>query len=169
MSDTTFDPKSILETYRTAFAPAIKAQREGVKALDRVGRYQYDVAGDYLEWGLAQASAALVAQTPSDFLSKQLELTTALGEKLRARAQEFVALATDAQTSFVETAKESAVKVAGEANKATADTAKATADAAKAAADAGKATAYTAKATAYTAKAAVDTGRAAAQTRKKMS
>jgi len=38
---------------------AIQAQQEGVKTLDRVGRYQYDVAGDYLEWGLAQAKAAL--------------------------------------------------------------------------------------------------------------
>ena len=131
MSDTTFDPKSIFDSYRSAFAPAIKAQQEGVKALDRVGRYQYDVAGDYLEWGLAQAKAALDAQTPADFVSKQVELTTALGEKLRARAQEFVSLATDAEMSFVETAKEPAVKVAAEANKAAANTVKAAAPAKK--------------------------------------
>jgi hypothetical protein len=145
MSDTTFDPKSIFETYRTAFAPAIKAQQEGVKALDRVGRYQYDVAGDYLEWGLAQAKAALVAQTPADFVSKQVELTTTLSEKLRARAQEFVALATDAQTSFVESTvdstKESGAKVAAETGKAAAGTAKAAAEGSKAAADSVKAAA----------------------------
>jgi len=99
MSDTTFDPKSIFETYKSAFAPALKAQQEGVKALDRVGRYQYAVAGDYLEWSLAQAKAAIGAQTPAEFVSKQVELTTALSEKLRARAQEFVKLATDAQTA----------------------------------------------------------------------
>jgi hypothetical protein len=143
MSDTTFDPKSIFDTYRTAFAPAIKAQQEGVKALDRVGRYQYDVAGDYLEWGLAQAKAALVAQTPADFVSKQVELTTALSEKLRARAQEFAALATDAQSSFVETSKESAVKVAAEADKIAAGATRATANMAKAAADTVKAAAQT--------------------------
>ena len=45
MSDTTFDPKTIFENYRNAFAPALKAQQEGVKTLDRVGRYQFDVAG----------------------------------------------------------------------------------------------------------------------------
>src|ERR1035438_9157192 len=100
MSDSTFDPKAIFETYRNAFAPTLKAQQEGVKAIDRLGRYQYAVAGDYLEWSLAQAKAALAAQTPSDFVPKQVELTTALSEKLRARAQEFVTLATDAQTSF---------------------------------------------------------------------
>src|ERR1700690_840682 len=100
MTDTTFDPKTIFETYRSAFAPALKVQQESVKALDRVGRYQYAVAGDYLEWSLAQAKAALAAQTPADFVSKQVELTTALSEKLRARAQEFVTLATDVQAGF---------------------------------------------------------------------
>ncbi len=100
MSDISFDPKTILESYRSAFAPALKAQQEGVKALDRVGRYQYAVAGDYLEWSLAQAKAAIGAQSPADFVSKQVELTTALSEKLRARAEEFVKLAADAQIWF---------------------------------------------------------------------
>lgn len=121
MSDSTFDPKAIFESYRNAFAPALKAQQEGVKVLDRVGRYQYDVAGDYLEWGLAQAKAALTAQTAADFVSKQAELTTALSEKLRARAQEFIALASDSQSSFVEMTKESAASVAAQSTKATAE------------------------------------------------
>jgi phasin family protein len=119
MTDTTFDPKSIFETYRNAFAPALKAQQEGVKALDRVGRYQYAVAGDYLEWSLAQAKAALAAQTPADFVSKQVELTTALSEKLRARAQEFVTLATDAQTSFTNVVTDITDKVVAETKKKT--------------------------------------------------
>ena len=71
MSDISFDPKSIFESYRNAFAPALKAQQEGVKALDRVGRYQYAVAGDYLEWSLAQAKALLDAQSPTELVSKQ--------------------------------------------------------------------------------------------------
>lgn len=119
MTDTAFDPKTIFETYRNAFAPALKAQQEGVKALDRVGRYQYAVAGDYLEWSLAQAKAALGAQTPTDFVSKQVELTTALSEKLRARAQEFVNLATDAGTSFTNVVNEATSKVVAETKKKT--------------------------------------------------
>src|SRR5271156_900546 len=117
MTDTTFDPKTIFETYRNAFAPALKAQQEGVKALDRVGRYQYAVAGDYLEWSLAQARAAVAAQTPAEFVSKQVELTTALSEKLRARAQEFVKLSTDAQTGFSEVVSDSVTKIAAESKK----------------------------------------------------
>jgi phasin family protein len=112
MSDSTFDPKAIFETYRNAFAPALKAQQEGITAIDRVGRYQYAVAGDYLEWSLAQAKAALGAQSPAEFVSKQVELTTALSEKLRARAQEFVTLATETQNNFTNAVSEASAKVA---------------------------------------------------------
>jgi hypothetical protein len=117
MSDTLFDTKSILQTYRQAFDPVLKAQQEGVKVVDRVGRYQYAVAGDYLEWSLAQANAALAAQTPADFVSKQVELTTTLSEKLQARAQEFVTIATEAQTTFTEAAQEATNKVTEETKK----------------------------------------------------
>jgi phasin family protein len=117
MSDTTFDPTTIFDTYKTALAPARKAQQESLKALDRVGRYQYAVAGDYLEWSLAQAKIAVAAQSPAEFVSKQVELTTALGERLRARAQEFVKLTADAQTGFSEAVNESVTKVAAEAKK----------------------------------------------------
>jgi phasin family protein len=112
MNDSTFDPKAIFETYRNALAPALKGQQEGLKAIDRAGRYQYAVAGDYLEWSLAQAKAALSAQTPAEFVSKQVELTTALSEKLRARAQEFVTLATDTQTGFTDVVSDATAKVA---------------------------------------------------------
>ena len=112
MTESTFDPMAIFETYRNAFAPALKAQQESITAIDRVGRYQYAVAGDYLEWSLAQAKAALGSQTPAEFVSKQVELTTALSEKLRARAQEFVTLATEAQNSFTNTVNEASAKAA---------------------------------------------------------
>jgi phasin family protein len=117
MSETTFDPKTIFESYRNAIAPALKVQQEGVKALDRVGRYQYAIAGDYLEWSLAQAKAAVAAQSPVEFVSKQVELTTALSERLRARAQEFVKLAADAQTGFNDAVNESVNKVVAETKK----------------------------------------------------
>jgi hypothetical protein len=112
MSNSTFDPKAIFETYRSAFAPALKAQQDGIAAIDRFGRYQYAVAGDYLEWSLSQAKAVVGAQTPADFVSKQVELTTALSEKLRARVQEFVTLATEAQNSFTSAVNEATAKVA---------------------------------------------------------
>ena len=118
MSNTTFDPKTILEAYRKTFAPTAKAQQEGVQLIDRVGRYLYAVAGDYLEWTLAQAKAVTAAQTPTDFVSKQTEVANALAEKLRARAQEFVTLATEAQSSFSQLVSEATAKVAEATKKA---------------------------------------------------
>src|SRR5258708_38971459 len=73
-------------------------------------RSQYAVAGDYLEWSLAQAKAALGAQTPAEFVSKQVELTTALSENLRARAQEFVTLATETQNGITNAVNEPTAK-----------------------------------------------------------
>jgi len=118
MNNTTFDLNTIIDAYRKTFAPTAKAQQEGVNVIDRVGRYQYAVAGDYLEWTLAQAKAALGAQTPTDFVSKQMELANALGEKLRARAQEFVTLATEAQSSFSQVVSDTTAKVAEVTKKA---------------------------------------------------
>ena len=108
----------MLDAYRTAFAPTLKAQQEGLKAIDRAGRYQYAVAGDYLEWSLAQGKAALAAQTPAEFVSKQVELATALSEKLRGRVQEFITLATDAQTGFSEVVSQATAKVVDATKKA---------------------------------------------------
>jgi len=112
MTNTAFDPKSIYDAYLNAFAPALKAQQEGIKALDRLSHYQYAVAGDYLDWSIAQAKAAAGAQTPAEFLSKQTELANALTEKLRARSKEFVSLATDAQASFTDVMSEATAKAA---------------------------------------------------------
>jgi phasin family protein len=102
MSDTTFDPKTIIENYRAAFAPALKVQQEGVKALERFGRYQYAVAGDYLEWILTQAKTVFEATTPTAFFSKQTELSSAFSEKIRVRGQELATIATEAQTTVTQ-------------------------------------------------------------------
>ncbi|HME38735.1 MAG TPA: phasin family protein [Steroidobacteraceae bacterium] len=119
MSNLPFDPTSIFEAYRNAFAPALKAQQESVKAIERLGRYQYAVAGDYLEWSLAHASAAAGVKTPADLVTKQVELATALSEKLRVRAQEFVTLATEAQSSFTQVVSEATAKAAAMTKDAT--------------------------------------------------
>ena len=120
MNNSTFDPKTLFETYRNAFAPALKAQQESVKAIERLGRYQYAVAGDYLEWSLAHANAAVGVKTPAELVTKQAELATALSEKQRMRAQEFVSLATDAQASFTQVVNEATAKAADLTKDATA-------------------------------------------------
>jgi len=119
MTDRTFDLNTWLETYRESFASFSKAQQEGFKALERFARFNYAVAGDYLEAGLAHAKAALTAraavgtQAVADLFAKQAELGNQLSEKLRARAQEFSSLASDVQESVSNLATDAANRAAG--------------------------------------------------------
>jgi hypothetical protein len=94
-----------LDTYRETYASFSKAQHEGLRALERFARFQYAVAGDVLEAGLAQAKATLGArpafgtQAIVELLEKQAELSTQLSEKIRERAHEFSTLAAEVQES----------------------------------------------------------------------
>jgi len=118
MTDSTFDPKAIFETYRNAFAPTLKAQQEGLKALDRAGRYQYAVAGDYLEWSLAQAKASVGPKSAAELIGQQTSLNLSLSDKLRARAEEFSKIATETQGAVTQWLDETSAKVAEKAKKA---------------------------------------------------
>lgn len=112
MTDQTFDPNALLETYRNALAPALHAQQEGLKALDRLARYQYAVAGDYLEWSLSQAQALLGAKTPAEIVAKQSELGSKISEQLRGRVQELNTIASEAQSTLSQLFNEASAKVA---------------------------------------------------------
>jgi Phasin protein len=119
MTDRTFELNTWLETYKETVASFSKAQQDGFKALERFARFNYAVAGDCLEAGLAQAKAALTAraavgtQAVADLLAKQAELSNQLSEKLRARAQEFSTLASEVQESVSSFAAEAASRAAG--------------------------------------------------------
>ncbi len=119
MSDRMYDLNTWLETYKETVASFSKAQQDGFKALERFARFNYAVAGDCLEAGLAHARAALTAraavgtQAAADLLAKQAELGNQLSEKLRVRAQEFSTLASDVQESVSNFATEAATRAAG--------------------------------------------------------
>jgi phasin family protein len=100
MTDRIFDPNALLETYRNAFAPAFQAQQEGIKAIERLARYQYAVAGDYLEWTLTQAQAVVAAKSPAELVAKQTELSSKIGEQLRGRVQELTTIASESQKTM---------------------------------------------------------------------
>ena len=118
MNDKTFDPSTFVESFRNSLAPLLRAQTESLKALDRFAHHQYAIAGDYLEYGLAQAKAAVAAKTPNDLLAAQTELSTRLTEQLRARAQEFSTIAAEAQTMLNQFFSEATAKVAEVTKKA---------------------------------------------------
>ena len=118
MTDHTFDPTAMIETYRNAFAPALHAQHEGLKALERMARFQYAVAGDYMEWSLSQAQAVLAAKSPVEFAAKQAELGSKIGEQLRGRAQELTTITRESQSTLNQLFSEASAKVAALSKKA---------------------------------------------------
>jgi phasin family protein len=118
MTDRTFDPNTWLDAYRETFASVHKAQEEGFKAIERLARFNYAVAGDCLDAGIAQAQASFAAKTPAELLAKQTELGSRLTEKLRARAQEFSNLAAEVQGSVSTFATETASRAAASHKKA---------------------------------------------------
>jgi len=118
MTDRTFDPNTWLDAYRETFASVHKAQEEGFKAIERFARFNYAVAGDCLEAGIAQAQAAFAAKTPAELFAKQTELGSRLTEKLRVRAQEFSTLASEVQGSVTTFATETANRATASHKKA---------------------------------------------------
>jgi phasin family protein len=118
MTDRTFDPTALLETYRGAFAPALQAQHEGLKAFERMARFHYAVAGDYMDWSLAQAQAVLAAKSPAEFVAKQAELGTKIGEQLRGRVQELTTMTRESQSTLSQLFNDASAKVADLSKKA---------------------------------------------------
>src|ERR1700739_832846 len=103
MIDKTFDPNTLINATREAFAPMIKAH-------GRLARLNYAVAGDVLESSLARVHAGFVAATASELVSKQTELHSQLIEKLRERAQEFSTVTSEIQAKFSQMGNEFAAK-----------------------------------------------------------
>jgi hypothetical protein len=99
-TDHTLNPQTFLDSFRDSLAPVLQVQQESLKVVDRVARYQYAVAGDYLEWSLAQSRVTLVAHSPADLLAQQAELGIKFSEQLRSRIQELTKIRSEGQTTF---------------------------------------------------------------------
>lgn len=100
MTPRTLDPATLLASFQDAFAPLARFQQEGIKQVETFARHQFAVAGDCLDWSIAQARAASAATSPAGFFGKQAELNGRFGEQLRARGEELTKIANDARDSF---------------------------------------------------------------------
>jgi phasin family protein len=118
MFNNSFDANSLFESYRTALAPFLKAQTEGLKTFERVARYQLAVTADYLDFSLSQAKATVSAKTPAEFVAQQTEIASRFGDTLRKRGQEISQIATETQGTVSQWVGEATAKVAEAAKKA---------------------------------------------------
>jgi hypothetical protein len=118
MTQPTFDFSTLFDTYKTAMAPVFRAQQEGLKTLERLAHYQFAVAGDYLEWSLAQAKASVGPKSAAELIGQQTSLNLSLSDKLRVRAEEFSKIATETQGAVTQWLDETGAKVTEKAKKA---------------------------------------------------
>ena len=89
-------------------APATKFSEVAIKTLEQVARYQYELAGDYLNFGIEQLQSASKTKDVSELVSKQSELASNLVEKLTKRSQDLTKIAADAQAGFTKWIDETA-------------------------------------------------------------
>ena len=118
MTTKTFDFSTLFDTYRQAFAPVISAQQTGLKTVERLARYQFAVAGDYLDWALSHAKTGAEPKSVADLVSQQTALNKSFSDKLRARAEEFTQIASESQGNVTQWFDEARAKVAETAAKA---------------------------------------------------
>ncbi len=94
------DFQSFFAAGKRAMGPLAELNALTARTLERTARYQYGVAGDLLELGVAQLQAAAGAKDLGALLNQQAALTNAFVEKSSARSQEAMKLATEVQGEF---------------------------------------------------------------------
>ena len=112
MTQQTFDVTAMFDAYRQAFAPFIAAQQSGLKTLERLARFQFAVAGDYLDWTVAQAKTVAEPSSAADLVAAHTALNTAFSGKLRARADEFTQIASETQGTVTKWFDQASAKAA---------------------------------------------------------
>jgi phasin family protein len=109
----TIDFTAYTDFTKRAFAPMLKLQEVTAKSIEQMAKYQYEVAGDYLHYGIDQLQAVTKAKDPAELFSKQVELTSSFMDKFTKRSQEFTKLVTEAQANVTTVIEETAAAPKG--------------------------------------------------------
>jgi phasin family protein len=97
MSTTTAEMNSFIENSRKMTAPFARATEVSAKNFEKLARYQYEIAGDFLNLAIAQVQAATQSKDVPELMKKQAELANQYVEKQTQRSQDFLKIATEAQ------------------------------------------------------------------------
>ena len=82
---------------KRAFAPASQLNEVMVGNVERIAKFQYELAGDLMQFGLDQLHATVKAKDLPTLLAKQREIATKFAEKAQARQQALADIATEGQ------------------------------------------------------------------------
>ena len=109
-----------VELSKQATGPLLQFNEIALKAYEQLAQQQLEIARDYLQLGVKQASVISVSSSPEALVAEQGKLATEFGEKLATRAQGVVKIAADTQQAISGWATEATGKTKSKANKATA-------------------------------------------------
>ena len=102
MTNTTAEINAFLENSRKFAEPMTRLQTLSARTLERFARYNYEVAGDYLNYTLATMHAAMQTQELPALIKTQTELANSHFEKQTQRSQDFLKLAGEAQADVTQ-------------------------------------------------------------------
>ena len=86
-----------LKFAQRAAAPIGRLNELTARNVERMARLQYDMAGDWLQFGLAQMHATVEARDVGSLLSRQAEIASQFVDKLARRQQDLARLSAEAQ------------------------------------------------------------------------
>ena len=91
---------SFFDLQKSAFAPYSRFNDAALRTFERIVRHGYAVAGDVVEYGIAQLNAIRNAKDPAALVSQQSGLAADFVARETSRSNDFVKLATEAQAEF---------------------------------------------------------------------
>jgi phasin family protein len=102
MSTTSAEINTFIENSRKLTAPFAKANELSAKTFEKLARYHYEIAGDLLNLSLAQIAAATQSKDVPELVKKQAELANGYVAKQTQRSQDFLKIATEAQSDLTQ-------------------------------------------------------------------
>ncbi len=100
MAQTNSDFNTFVDLQKSALAPFSRFGEASLRTFERVIRHNYAVAGDLLEYSIAQLNAISAAKDPAALVTQQSGLAADFVAKQTSRSNDFFKLATEAQAEF---------------------------------------------------------------------
>ena len=102
MTNPTAEINAFIENSRKLAEPVARLQALSARTFERFARYGYEVAGDYMNLGIATLHAAGQAKDAPELLKKQAELANAYFEKQTLRSQDLLKIAGETQATVTQ-------------------------------------------------------------------
>jgi phasin family protein len=117
MTNPTYDFNAFVDMSKKAFAPAAKFNELAVRNFERAARQQYQYFGEMLDLTLTQMQVMSSAKDFSEMAAKTAEFNAKVTEKVTARGQDLMKIATEAQTEVSKWFDETTAQYAAVAKK----------------------------------------------------